>query len=110
MEFNDRRFDPAPHVAAIKKSQSALTRLGNNSGTTMATFNAMTRHNSTINAASKALADNGYKETVGQLVDAHQTKQRLREAAAKEQYRPELERRLAQAKLPRPPRSLRPAR
>ena len=105
MDFNDRRFDPAPHVAAIKKSQTALVRLGNNEGTTKATFNAMTRHQSTINAASNALADNGYKDTVGQLVDAHQTKQRLREAKAKEQYRPELERRLAQAKLPRAPRT-----
>ena len=104
IEFNDRRFDPAPHVAAIKKSQAALLRLGNSSGITKATFNAMTRHSSTINAASNALADNGHKETVGQLVDAHQTKQRLQEAAAKEQYRPELERRLAQAKLPRSPR------
>ena len=107
MDFNDRRFDPAPHVAAIKKSQTALLRLGNNEGTSMATFNAEMRHHSTINAASNALADNGYKETVGQLVDAHQTKQRLREAKAKEQYRPELERRLAQSKLPRAPRPAR---
>lgn len=105
MDFNDRRFDPAPHVAAIKKSQTALLRLGNSdNGTSKATFNAQMRHHSTINAASNALADNGYKDTVGQLVDAHQTKQRLREAKAKEQYRPELERRLAQAKLPRAPR------
>lgn len=87
-------MDTARHVAAFRKAAAATRRLAMHGGNTMATTNALRRHEIVRNDACRALTAAGHRDIIGWLTQEDTLHRNIAQRRANNATYPELTERL----------------